>query len=70
MSSLSVLNMEICQTRHLRIIFLDIDRFTSFEGNTGPYILYTIVRISKSILRCYVEEGNSLEKGEIHEHKS
>ena len=23
----------------------DIDRFTSFEGNTGPYILYTIVRI-------------------------
>ena len=27
----------------------DISRFTSFEGNTGPYILYTIVRI-KSIL--------------------
>lgn len=26
----------------------DIDRFTSFEGDTGPYILYTIVRI-KSI---------------------
>ena len=23
----------------------DVDRFTSFEGNTGPYILYTIVRI-------------------------
>ena len=22
----------------------DVDRFTSFEGNTGPYILYTIVR--------------------------
>ena len=30
----------------------DIDRFTSFEGNTGPYILYTIVRI-KSILNNY-----------------
>ena len=30
----------------------DIDRFTSFEGNTGPYILYTIVRIS-SILHRY-----------------
>ena len=30
----------------------DIDRFTSFEGNTGPYILYTIVRI-KSILNRY-----------------
>ena len=27
----------------------DLDRFSSFEGNTGPYILYTIVRI-KSIL--------------------
>ena len=38
----------------------DIDRFTSFEGNTGPYILYTIVRI-KSILNRYVEEGGSLE---------
>ena len=27
----------------------DLDRFTSFEGNTGPYILYSIVRM-KSIL--------------------
>ena len=38
----------------------DIDRFTSFEGNTGPYILYTIVRI-KSILHKYQEAGKSLE---------
>ncbi len=30
----------------------DIDRFAAFEGNTGPYILYTIVRI-KSILSRY-----------------
>ncbi len=30
----------------------DMDRFTSFEGNTGPYLLYTIVRI-KSILNRY-----------------
>ena len=30
----------------------DLDRFSSFEGNTGPYILYTIVRI-KSILEKY-----------------
>ena len=36
----------------------DVDRFTSFEGNTGPYILYTIVRI-KSILSRYAEEGGS-----------
>ncbi len=34
----------------------DIDKFTSFEGNTGPYILYTIVRI-KSILKKYMEAG-------------
>lgn len=40
----------------------DIDRFTSFEGNTGPYILYTIVRI-KSILGRYAQEGNTLKKG-------
>ena len=32
----------------------DTDKFTSFEGNTGPYILYTIVRI-KSILNKYRE---------------
>lgn len=38
----------------------DVDRFTSFEGNTGPYILYTIVRI-KSILNKYQENGGSLE---------
>ena len=30
----------------------DMDRFAAFEGNTGPYILYTIVRI-KSILARY-----------------
>lgn len=42
----------------------DVDRFTSFEGNTGPYILYTIVRI-KSILNRYVEAGGNLEAGEI-----
>ncbi len=42
----------------------DVDRFTSFEGNTGPYILYTIVRI-KSILNRYVEEGGNLEAGEL-----
>ena len=42
----------------------DIDRFTSFEGNTGPYILYTIVRI-KSILARFVQEGGTLEKGVI-----
>ncbi|MDE6214571.1 MAG: arginine--tRNA ligase [Lachnospiraceae bacterium] len=37
----------------------DMDRFTSFEGDTGPYILYTIVRI-KSILNKYIEQGKKL----------
>lgn len=38
----------------------DIERFTSFEGNTGPYILYTIVRI-KSILAKYTEAGGTVD---------
>ena len=42
----------------------DVDRFTSFEGNTGPYILYTIVRI-KSILNKFKAEGGSLEDAKI-----
>ena len=37
----------------------DVGRFTSFEGYTGPYILYTIVRI-KSILEKYTQQGGSL----------
>ena len=35
----------------------DMDRFAAFEGNTGPYILYTIVRI-KSILAKYGQWEN------------
>lgn len=38
----------------------DMDRFVSFEGNTGPYILYTIVRI-KSILGKYQSLENKFE---------
>jgi arginyl-tRNA synthetase len=37
----------------------DLERFTSFEGNTGPYILYTIVRI-KSILEKFKESGKNI----------
>lgn len=44
----------------------DIDRFTSFEGDTGPYLLYTIVRI-KSILNKYVEQGGNLDKVSLKE---
>lgn len=42
----------------------DIDRFTSFEGNTGPYILYTIVRM-KSILHKYEESGKKAADAKI-----
>ena len=37
----------------------DMDRFSAFEGNTGPYILYTIVRI-KSILSKYAEQKGGM----------
>lgn len=43
----------------------DIERFASFEGNTGPYILYTIVRI-KSILEKYEAAGNDLNGKDEH----
>ncbi len=45
----------------------DLDKFTAFEGNTGPYILYTIVRIA-SILRKYREslpDAGSISGGEL-----
>lgn len=52
----------------------DIDRFTSFEGDTGPYILYTMVRI-KSILAKYKEvqpqvcvEELAITKGPVREY--
>ena len=41
----------------------DVDKFTSSEGNTGPYILYTIVRI-KSILNKFYKD-NTAEKSDI-----
>lgn len=46
----------------------DVDRFTSFEGDTGPYILYTIVRI-KSILTKYTEGGKTLAGHRLSEAK-
>jgi arginyl-tRNA synthetase len=43
----------------------DSERFTAFEGKTGPYIQYGMVRI-KSILRKYEERhGKPPEKGRI-----
>lgn len=42
----------------------DVERFTSFEGDTGPYILYTIVRI-KSILTKYAATGKNADQASI-----
>ena len=57
---LSAIKYGDLQNQATKDYVFDIDRFTSFEGNTGPYILYTIVRI-KSILTRYTEEGGSFE---------
>ncbi|SFU79657.1 arginine--tRNA ligase [Butyrivibrio sp. M55] len=42
----------------------DIDKFTSFEGDTGPYILYTMVRI-KSILKKFEEAGGNIKDAKL-----
>lgn len=39
----------------------DVDRFISFEGNTGPYILYTIVR-TKSLQGKAVQNGIEVDR--------
>ena len=43
----------------------DMERFTSFEGNTGPYILYTIVRIQSILSRLAQEQICLLDKKEF-----
>lgn len=47
----------------------DMDKFTSFEGDTGPYILYTIVRI-KSILAKIREQDGELRESAVREAES
>lgn len=46
---------DLHNTRTSNYVF-DLDRFTSFEGKTGPYLLYAAVRI-KSVLRKAEEAG-------------
>ena len=47
---------DLMNTRTTNYVF-DLDKFTSFEGKTGPYLLYAAVRV-KSLLRRATEEGN------------
>lgn len=48
--------------RHVDYIF-DLDAMTSFEGKTGPYILYQAVRIQSILVKCI--EKNINESGAI-----
>lgn len=60
MIALSALKYGDLSNQAAKDYIFDIERFISFEGDTGPYILYTIVRI-KSILAKYKEQGKTLE---------
>ena len=42
----------------------DIEKFTSFEGDTGPYILYTIVRM-RSILQRYSAQSDAKDSASL-----
>ena len=50
MIGISALKFADLQNHRLSDYVFDVDKFTSFEGKTGPYMLYTAVRI-KSIIR-------------------
>ena len=64
MIALSALKYGDLSNQASKDYIFDVEKFSSFEGDTGPYILYTIVRI-KSILNKYVEQGGNLENLEI-----
>lgn len=49
---------DLCNQASKDYVF-DLDRFTSFEGNTGPYILYTIVRIKSILAKLTGESGQT-----------
>lgn len=48
---------DLVNTRTTNYVF-DLDRFTSFEGKTGPYMLYATVRI-QSLLRRAEADGHA-----------
>jgi arginyl-tRNA synthetase len=62
MVGVAALKFADLQTHYARDYVFDLDRFASFDGRTGPYLLYTAVRI-KSILRKAAQRG--LEPGPI-----
>lgn len=56
---------DLMNTRTTNYVF-DLDRFTSFEGKTGPYLMYAAVRV-KSVLRKAAEAGHAPGKVSVTE---
>lgn len=50
--------MNPCESNYI----FDIDKFASFEGNTGPYILYTMVRIKSILAKLKEHHADLMEK--------
>ena len=65
MIALSALKYGDLSNQASKDYIFDVEKFSSFEGDTGPYILYTIVRM-KSILKKYAEAENDLDSVVIH----
>jgi len=59
---LAALKFADLQNQRMTNYIFDPERFTAFEGKTGPYLLYAVVRI-KSILRKAADMG--VDAGEI-----
>lgn len=64
MVALSAMKYGDLSNQAVKDYVFDVERFISFEGNTGPYNLYTIVRI-KSILGKYAEGGKDAAKCKV-----
>ena len=64
MVSLSAIKYGDLSNQAAKDYVFDVEKFTAFEGNTGPYILYTIVRI-KSILKKAAEAGIIVENAKL-----
>lgn len=62
MVGISVLKFADLSNYRMKDYVFDLEKFSAFEGKTGPYLLYSIVRI-KNILRKLAEENN--QPGEI-----
>lgn len=58
MIALAALKFADLQNRRSSSYIFDLDRFISFEGKTGPYVLYQAVRMSKALQNATLEPGD------------